>query len=131
MQRLFKCSYDGCGELFFSESECLKHEEKHKDNKLALGYKLYITQNCDVVFSCNCGLIDKTNFGKCYIDDLTPPKLPAYYTYYEKANQQQDALKILKEYIKENIAGFKRMLEQDYDRILKNLETLEIDDGEM
>ena len=33
MQRLFKCSYDGCCELFFSESECLKHEEKHKDNK--------------------------------------------------------------------------------------------------
>lgn len=134
MQRLFKCSYKDCGLIFNNENDCLNHEQNHKDGNLVLGYKLFIDKDCKTITESK-GFIHKSSINQCYIQQSDEyDKLclyPNYYCFYEKANQKEEALKMLKQFIKECVNSSKRLVENKTNELLNNIETLDFDDGEI
>lgn len=131
MQRLFKCSYKDCGIIFNNENDCLNHEQNHKDGNLVLGYKLFVDKDCKTIVKSK-GYIHKDSINNCYIQQCDDFCLyPNYYCFYEKANQQEEALKMLKTFIKEYINHSKKIVEDKNNELLNDLETLNFDDGEM
>ena len=114
MQRLFKCTHKGCGEIFTNEKACLDHEKQHKNSNLVLAYKLYVNEDCKIIMTSKC-FTDKRIIGECFIKHGDNITRPSFYCYYEKANQQEDALKNIKEFIKEYIKSLHRNINNRLD----------------
>ena len=131
MQKLFKCSYKDCGLIFNNENDCLNHEQNHKDGNLVFGYKLFVDKDCKTITKSK-GFVMKDSINNCFIQQVDEFCLyPNFYCFYEKACQQEEALKMLKQFIKEYINSSKKLIESKINELLNDIETLDFDDGEI
>ena len=130
MQRLFKCSHKDCGEVFTNEQVCINHEKQHENGDIVLAYKLYVNEDCNIIMVSKC-FVSKLIVGECFVKkDNYDSMRPTFYCYYEKANQQQDALKKLKEFIKKHLCFLHENINQRFEKVLKNLEQLQFEEME-